>query len=808
MKPRTRSASVPAVSIAAPPAPPRFAWLWAALTYLVCTMMLAWPALAGGFLVNPHSDQYIGGYPLRAFGAEVLRQTGGFPTWNPYLMGGVPFVAGMAGDIFYPTFLLRLVLPTDVAMTWSFIIHIFLAGLFTFGFLRACRFSFPASLVGGVAYMMGGNIAGFVSPGHDGKLYVATLLPLTLWMIVRGVRDGRAWAWGGLAIAVGLAVLSPHPQLLQYMLLTSGAFALYAAFAEWDGVRLDRGVAIRRLAFALGAVLLGAAIGAIQYVPVREYVAWSPRAGGRDYTYASSYSHPPEEMLDFYLPQFSGILDAYWGRTGIHFHSVYIGAAVLVLAGLAWGARARILSGHRFVAFWTGTLIVATLWVLGGYTPFYRLVYAIVPGSKFFRAPNTFLFVLSFSVAVLAAAGVERALRVGITRRYAIGWGVAALVIALLASVGGLTNLGSTFVESDYQDQLLRANAGAVVAGAWRSLLFVGLALGALLAVAQGKIPRRLAGWALAAVVAVDLWSVVRLYWLFSPPAAELYAADETIRYVKRQPQPGRVYTLPANGGQLAPHDPFLLGNGLMVHRVRSVLGYHGNELRRYQELYGKNLGEAQLQRVFGTPNFWRLTNMQYVLTNLGDLSIPGFERVVGPVKNAAGSTVYLYRVPGQNPAAWVTPAIVKLTDEQVLPTVLDQRFDVSRVALFDTSAAVTGKTLSALPEPLPITATVDTLEPGHIVVRLDRPAPAGAALVVSENYYPGWKATVDGRAATVGRTDYTLVGVELPEGARRVELRFDSPTYHRGKAITLVALVLALGLWVGGLVAGRFGRG
>ena len=55
---------------------------------------------------------------------------------------------------------------------------------------------------------------------------MSALLPLALWLLVRGIRDGRHWAWGALAITVGLAVLSPHPQLLQYMLLTSGAFAL------------------------------------------------------------------------------------------------------------------------------------------------------------------------------------------------------------------------------------------------------------------------------------------------------------------------------------------------------------------------------------------------------------------------------------------------------------------------------------------------------------------------------------------------------------------------------------------------------
>src|SRR6185436_2130 len=215
------------------PPPPRFAFGWAALVYALATMLLAYPALTGGFLVSPPSDQYIGGYPVREFAAQVLRQTGHFPLWSPYIYGGMPYVAAMHGDIFYPTFLLRMVLPTDVAMTWSFIIHVFLCGLMTFGFLRACRISFYPALIGGLAYMMSGNIAGLVSPGHDGKLYISALFPLTLWLLILGMRGGKSWAWGALSIVVGLAVLSPHPQLLQYMLLASGAFALYLAFGRW-----------------------------------------------------------------------------------------------------------------------------------------------------------------------------------------------------------------------------------------------------------------------------------------------------------------------------------------------------------------------------------------------------------------------------------------------------------------------------------------------------------------------------------------------------------------------------------------------
>jgi hypothetical protein len=215
---------------------PRHAVLWAALVYVLCTLILGYPALTGGFLVTPVSDQYIGGFPVRDFAAQSLKAGQGIPGWNPFIFGGMPYVASMNGDMFYPTFLLRALLPTDVAMTWSFMIHIALAGLFTFIFLRTLRLGFYPSLIGGLAYMMSGPIAGYVSPGHDGKLYVSALLPLVLFFLVRGIRDGRVWAWGGLAIAAGLGVLSPHPQLLQYLLLVAGSFGLYLAFARHDDV--------------------------------------------------------------------------------------------------------------------------------------------------------------------------------------------------------------------------------------------------------------------------------------------------------------------------------------------------------------------------------------------------------------------------------------------------------------------------------------------------------------------------------------------------------------------------------------------
>jgi hypothetical protein len=778
------------------PAAPRLAGAWAVALHALFALALGYPALGGRFLVNPYSDQYIAGYAFREFGASTLRATGGFPLWNPYLFGGMPYVAAMHGDIFYPTFLLRLLLPTDVAMTWGFIIHLVLAGVFTYYFLRALGLGFFPAVLGGTAYQLSGSLASLVSPGHDGQLFVSALLPLALLLVLRTVRDNRRWAWGALAIVIGLAVLSPHPVKLQYLLLAGGALALHLVLGG-EGDRLPRPLALRRLGAALGMVLLGALIGAIQYAPVREYVAWSPRAGGRSYEFATAYSMHVPELFSTYLPQFAGILANYWGPNGIHLHSEYLGAAVFVLAfaGIRSPCRQR---RSRF--FWLGVLVVGLLWTLGNTTPFYRLVYALVPGTKYFRTPDMMMFVPTFAFAVLAAYGAERALAGRVTTRYAVGWAAGALLVAVIATLGGITNLAASLAGPERFD-LVQANNAQVILGAWRTFAAAGAIAVVLWLVARRRIGSLgMAGALLVGIVALDLISIAQRFWNFSPGATQLFASDPAVEYLKARGDSARVAAVPLRQPE-APRDPYFSGDAFMRHGVRQILGYHGNELGRYQRLYGVDDWPRQL----GNPNFWQLTNLRYIYTNVEQAPIDGMERVLGPVTNSVGSTAYLYRLPGEQPAAWVASAIVKAPDEQVLATVLEPRFNLRSVALFDTASAVQGRSdLRVAPDTLAIRARVTRPSPRDIRVSLDAPAPAGSALVVTENYYPGWTATVDGRAAQAERADYVLIGVPLPAGAREVSLRFESAVYGVGKALTLAALTAATLLLLVGAVLER----
>src|SRR5688572_5315932 len=776
----------------------RFEWAWASLVFVICVLALGYPALAGEFLVNPMSDQFNTGYAYRVFGAEQPRTTGGFPQWNPYILGGIP-VAAQHGDVFYPTFILRLLLPVDVAITWSFLGHLFLAGLFTFGFVRALGFAFWPALLAGVAYMMSGQVASLVSPGHDGKMYVSALAPLLLWMIVRAVRDGRAWAWGMIALVTGLAILTPHNQMVYYLALFCIPFTIWIALRGREEPPA-KPIAVRRVLIAGVAAAIGFAIAAIQFLPFYAYLDFAARGVARGYEYATSYSMPPEEMLNFYLPHFSGILEAYWGRNFFKLHSEYVGAIVLLLAGLAFGAVHR----RKEVWFWGVAGLVATLVALGGHTPFYRLWY-LLPMMKVVRAPAMIFYIAQLAIAVLAAIGLERALREGVRRGYLIGWGVFAVVVVVLAGGGALTSIAQSLAAPE-RFAFVEQNAGALIGGAVRSLLFVGLALGVLWAGTQRRLSGMAMAAALVALAAADLWSVERGYFRFSPPARQLYASDPTIEYLQRLEEPGRVMALAlADGGAI---DPVMDGDALVRHRVRSVTGHQGNEFQRWVELAGAK-SPAPPPNLFKR-EFRRLANVRFWLTNV-DLppehpQLPGmrFIRRVGPVTNASGNQVWLYELDEPNPAAWLAPLIAEAAPDAIRATVMDASFDLRRAALFDSSAAVQGATLAVAPEPLSTPVKVTYPTPREIRVDLGQPAPQGSALIVSENWYPGWRALVDGRPATVARADYTLMGIPLPAGARRVELSFADPVYARGKIVTIVALAITFALIAGGLMVER----
>ncbi len=751
--------------------------------------VLSIPLWGGGFLAGPWSDQYATGYAFRHWGAEQWKALGHVPLWNPEIFGGLPFVAAMHGDIFYPTAWLRLVLPTDLAMNLGFLVHYVLAGLFTYGLLRLLGTSWTAAVVAGTAYQLSGVVASYVSPGHDGKLFVTALLPLALIGLVLAIRRRRLEGYGVLALAVGLALLSPHYQMVYYLLIVAGIFALYLTFGEPD--RRSVTARLGDLGLALTGVALGFGIAMIQVLPFYEYLPFSPRAEGYGgFEASASYGIPWEHVPEFVLAGFAGDRERYWGSNFLKLHSEYLGLPVVALGIL--GLRGP----RRRLALWLGGVgLLFLLVALSDRTFFYRAWWSLMPFVKQTRAPGMAFYVVAFVGALLAAFGVERLERRDGPRhlRAWLGVGVAIALLGLVGAFDGFARALALSVPSpagappgwavsQARDAAPAIRAGAVVSGL--ALLAVA---GVALAWERAKVPIAVLALGVPLLVGADLWRNARGFWVVSDAQAGLFHRDTVTARLQATPLPYRVLNL-----NVYP------GSALMASGIPELLGHHGNELHRFDELMG---GRNQWTHLFRSRNLWDLYAVEYVVLpagGAGEADLPGYRRVLGDVPTAAGSRADLFQRERAARYARVVPAAVKAPDERAIPTLLDPRLSPDRIVLLDPDAPMTPEPVSVVPEPLAVSATFQAWSPGYMRIQLSAPAPQDAYLVVGENWYPGWKAAVDGRPATVVRGDVALLTVPLPRGASTVELRFESAAYARGKAITLATLVLVVLALVG----------
>jgi hypothetical protein len=381
-------------------------------------------------------------------------------------------------------------------------------------------------------------------------------------------------------------------------------------------------------------------------------------------------------------------------------------------------------------------------------------------------------------VAAYAAFGTDRLLRGQVSgRAIGIAFGVLA-GLGVLGAIGILQEVATVLAGAEQADRVL-ANAPELRLGAIRLLVTAAVGGAAVWTVGRGRLRGGAAAAALAAVVIADLWSIDRLFFEFRDPASVTFADDAVTTRLRATPKPFRV--LDAGVYQ---------GSYLMAHDIQSMLGYHGQEVRFYDELLG---GKGQWRNA-GSPTLIDLLAVRFILLPQPQ-AIPGFHQVLGPVTTTPGSPAVLLERDTVPAYARLVPGAAKLPDDQVATTVVDPRFPYDRIALYSDTASLSPEPIRSgeLPAPSAATASVAEWGPGHMRVRVEGTMPEPSYLVIGETWYPDWHATVDGKSVPVLRADHALLSVVLPPGARDVRLWFASSTYPRGKLVTAVAVLITL---------------
>ncbi|HEY84389.1 MAG TPA: oligosaccharide flippase family protein [Chloroflexi bacterium] len=287
---------------------------------------------------QPHnllvSDLILENYVWKDFIREAIAKRE-LPLWNPYIFAGQPFLANGQHSALYPFSILFYTLPLEKAYGWFTVIQLWLAGLFTYAFLRSLKAGYSGALLAGVAFSLSGF---FINRVVFTMILAAALwLPLVLTMIeiiIRKQEEKGTAPYSPIpyllvgSLAMGAQVLAGHIEITYYTLLISAFYAAWRLIILW---RAQKTIlpALRLSGWLMGMMLLGLGLGAVQFIPFYEIGSSNFREGAASLAQVRGWALPYRRIISFIIPNFFGspahhgyfdILSKQWLPLGLNAH--------------------------------------------------------------------------------------------------------------------------------------------------------------------------------------------------------------------------------------------------------------------------------------------------------------------------------------------------------------------------------------------------------------------------------------------------------------------------------------------------------
>ncbi|MBI4635637.1 MAG: YfhO family protein [Candidatus Rokubacteria bacterium] len=710
-------------------------------------------------------------HPWVVHAAHEIRQ-GRFPLWNPYEYAGVPFFANPQTALLFPLTALAYVLPVTTALTLIAWLKHSAAGLAMYWFLRVLALGPIPAVAGAVAFMLSAPLVGWL---HWTFASTIIFLPLLLGVTER-LRERGGWRLAGaLAVVVALDLLAGYPQSALHALVTASAWALARAIATRAGIGF--------LARYATGVALGAALAAVQLVPFVEYTlesaVWAYRS-----EWTPALWVPVRSAITYLMPHFYGSGREYWGDWQF---AIVVGSVGLVpwavLPVALWAGWRRV--GTAFFA----ALALVAAGVYHGFPVLGAL--ATLPGMAL--GTNLRLMPLvALALSVLGAIGLDTLSRgEGAWRRSAgylvQAWFVALVVLALWWIAEG------------------QANPRAAAMQAPLSLQYLGflvlLTLTVLVVLRWLSEPGRAHHWGLA-LVGLELASLLPLAATYNAAvdARWFYPAPPAIRHLQRETHDRSRVLMPGTVGIVYGLFEAQGYDGMTPRRIEQIVGYVGT---------GKAIVDGFLENTVGLHGSEPLSPVKVLLSPAFDLL--GIRYVVVPPGASSprpdltldydGPDARIYRSDRALPRAFLVARGRCVGDAVALGLMWEKAVDYrEEVLLADCERAE-----PAGPRGNGWRAEIREYGPDRVLVLTTAEAPA--YLVLTDTWFPGWRAWVDGRETSVRRADHALRAVWLATGRHEVEFRYRPASVQLGLAVSGLAACLTAVLCVVGRGGSRPGQ-
>lgn len=775
-------------------------YLIAIVTFWLVLFILFTPVFLENKVIKQHDTQQWMGAAKSVI--DYRKETGKEALWSPSVFSGMPAYLISVVWSNQPIVLLKKVLSLGMSAQLA---NVFLCMLNFYILLLSFKIRNYLSLIGAVAFGISSFIIIGDLAGHNARIGAIAFVPLLLAGIHLIFEGNKYLGFAFFTIGLSLHLRENHLQITYYTIMILAGYVI----VQFVYLRNTYKHIIKILLLLVLAGLLSTGTFFGQLWSTYEYSKYSTRgvselkvntdksqakALNRDYVF--EYSNGLTEPLTLLIPNYLGGSSAnllaqdkesktykalinsgntalanqlaiksvaYWGKQPLSM-PYYFGAVLFFLFVFA------LLYAEKKWVYWLLSLsVIGVVLSLGNHfkTVNYFL-YDYLPGYSKFRSVTFALILFVFCGNLLAMLGLERLLTNGISKEakeklltvfYLVGG--FCLLLILFSGIHSFANENEKSIPGWLLSAMKADRAHLLRMDAFRSVVFIGLTVGALFLCLTKVISHRLFMIMLFFLVLVDSVGIdkrlINSESFERKQSANTFERTHADDVVLNDPDHFRVYDV---------RSPLSEARTSYYHH--SLGGYHGAKLRRYQDLFDsciyydtKNLiQDAQTNSI----DFRRYTTLNMLNAKYVVYGAETNEVIVNPYANGE---------------AWFARSIVKKGSptEELLAT----RAAGNRVSVVDTSKFK----VSELVFDSSSTIKLVKAEPSKMLYR--SVSKTKSLAVFSEVFYPvGWKAFVDGKEETIMRTNYVLRALQLLPGTHTIEFIFEPDSYVIGNKITM----------------------
>lgn len=695
-------------------------------------------------ITDPVRQQYV----WRWLSLEELKKLR-LPIWNPYSFSGTPLLANFQSASLYPLNIFFFLLPFPMAWGMLILMEPLLAGAFLYLYLRKLKLAPEAVILGSLTFAFSGFSVAWLE--WNTLLQTALWLPLIL-LSEEHLLESFSYKWLIILTFAGVsALLGGHLQIFYYLVIVSISYLI--ARISFKSVREEEEIKekiSRAVILSTPFLIAGAAIILItspQWLPSLRFITLSARSVDQGSFLKEGWFIPWQNLIQYIIPDFFGnpATNNYWGVWNYGEFIGYIGIVPLLFALYSIGNIRK----NRFTLFFFILTLVSLIFELPTYAA--KIPYILSIPYLSTSQPTRMLFITDFSLAVLSATGIGMFLKSDNRSRITelvLFLGIIFFIIWILIFPRHLFRIG-------IPDQYLAVSRRNILL----PTLIYGLVLILTLFYRFNLIKnRKIITFLFILLTVIDLF---RFGWKFLP-FSDMQMVYPTTRILEKMQSDKDIFRFSSLDRRIMPP------NFSVFYHLEDVSGYDPLYLKIYGELAaswerGKaDITDASFNRIITPDNPESFINdllgVKYVL-NYGPLESKKYQFVL-----SEGRT-YLYNNPRYFPRAYFVDSLIKVKNSQEAIEKMYSLGDNLRH-----TAVVTGNIELESDFSQGDTLRIIGYSPENMNILTS--TGKNRFMVISEIYYPGWRATVDGKNVEIILTDFALRGILVPRGNHIINLK------------------------------------